>query len=326
MGAPPLRGSEGGRTVFLVAVGADSVQTRMSVKDIGVMIALGAIWGASFMLIKISVVEIPPVILVATRLALASAVLLAILYTRGLRLPGALRSWFDFLVVGTLGLALPFLLISWGQRLIPSGLTAILNAAVPLFSALLAYFWQREERLGAMRTIGLVVGFAGVMMAVGFDSLSAQGETLQGGLAVIAATLCFAIAGHYGRRAFQGMSPLVPATGQLLVGAAVMAPLALLSGAAPAQMPSLGAIAALVTLAVVCTALAYVLVYWLLAQLGATRSSMVTYLIAPFGVVYGALLLGEQIHGAALAGLALVLGGIVIANRPARAAAAAGSP
>jgi drug/metabolite transporter (DMT)-like permease len=292
----------------------------MSIKDIGALIALGAIWGASFMLIKISVAEIPPVVLVAVRLALASAVLVGILYARGLRMPWGGRIWVDFFAVGTLGLALPFLLISWGQQLIPSSLTAILNAAVPLFSAVLAYFWQREERLSGMRILGLMIGFAGVMTAVGFDTLSTGSGTLIGGLAVIAATFCFALAGLYSRRAFRGMSPLVPATGQLLVGALVMAPLALLSGAGPMQMPSIRAIAALVALAVVCTALAYILLYWLLDQLGATRSSMVTYLIAPFGLVYGALLLGEEIHGAALAGLALVLAGIVIANRPARPA------
>jgi drug/metabolite transporter (DMT)-like permease len=289
-------------------------QFSMPIRYLAGLFALGAIWGAAFMLIKIAVAEISPAALVAVRLVIAVAILLGVLYARGLRLPRNGRVWRDFLVVGVIGVVLPFTLISWGQQYIPSSITAILNAAIPLLSVLLSYVWMREERLSGLKLAGLGVGFAGVALAVSGDGLSLASAGTQGQLAVLAAAACYAVSGMYGRRAFQGMAPLVPATGQLTAGALVMAPLVPLLGGLPQTLPSAGAMAALLALAVFPTAVAYILFYWIMDHIGATRTSTVTYLIAPFGLLFGALFLHEEVGPGAIGGLALVILGILVAN------------
>jgi drug/metabolite transporter (DMT)-like permease len=286
----------------------------MQPKYLGGLFVLGAIWGAAFMLIKISVGEIGPAALVAIRLVIAVLLLLAVLYLRGLRLPTSARAWGDFFVAGFIGVVLPFTLITWGQQFIPSSLTGILNGAVPLFSVLLGYFWAGEERFGGLKLLGLCLGFAGVIMAVGPEDLSLASSGTQGQLAVLGATLCYAVTGLYARRAFRGMPPLIPATGQLLTGALVMLVATPFLGGYPSTLPSAQAIGAVLTLAVLCTAVAYILLYWIMDNIGATRTSMVTYLIAPFGLLFGALFLNERVQPGALAGLALVITGILLTN------------
>jgi drug/metabolite transporter (DMT)-like permease len=286
----------------------------MQARYLGGLFVLGAIWGAAFMLIKIAVAEIPPAPLVAVRLVIAALILIAVLYARGMRLPTSGRVWRDFMVVGTLGVAVPFMLIGWGQQFIPSSLTAIINASVPLFSVLLSYIWTREERLAGIKLAGLGLGFVGVVLAVGWDSLSLESAATQGELAVLGASVCYAITGIYGRRAFQGMPAMVPATGQITAGALVMLLATPLLGGYPQALPSAGPAMALLALAVLPTAVAYILFYWVMDAIGATRTSMVTYLIAPFGLVFGALFLGEQIGPGAVGGLALVIVGILVAN------------
>src|SRR6476646_5880809 len=143
----------------------------MRMRYLGVLLLLGAVWGASFLFIKIGVQEMAPETLVMLRLVFASIVLLGVLYARGLRLPARWRTWADFLFLGVVGLIFPYLLITWSEQTIPSGMAAILNATTPLFSLLLAYVWTREERIGGLRLLGLVLGFAGVVVAVGIEDL-----------------------------------------------------------------------------------------------------------------------------------------------------------
>jgi drug/metabolite transporter (DMT)-like permease len=278
------------------------------------LFALGAIWGSSFMLIKIAVAEIPPVPLVAVRLVIAAVILVAVLYARGMRLPSSPAVWRDFAIMGFAGVVLPFTLISWGQQFIPSSLTAILNAAVPLLSVLLSYVWTAEERLSGLRLAGLGLGFVGVLVTVGVDGLSLQDSGTQGELAVLGAALCYAASGIYARRAFQGMPPLVPAAGQIAAAALTMLLITPLLGGYPSQLPSAGPAAALLALALLPTVVAYILFYWIMEQIGATRTSMVTYLIAPFGLLFGALFLAEPITPSIVGGLALVIVGILVAN------------
>jgi drug/metabolite transporter (DMT)-like permease len=285
----------------------------MQTRYLGALLLLGAVWGASFLFIKVGVAEMPPDTLVAIRLIVAALLLIGTLYVRGLRLPTRPRVWGDFLFTGGIGLVLPFLLITWGQQHIASGMAAILNATTPLFSALLAYFWTHEERLNGLKLLGLAVGFAGVVVAVGGETLSLTDADAQSYLAALLAALCYALTGLYGRRAFRGMPPLVPAAGQMLAGALVITPIALVwDGIPPAPSPL--AIGAVLALAVFSTAIAYILLYWILERLGATRTSMVTYLLPPFALVYGALFLREPITPRALLGLGLVISGILLAN------------
>jgi drug/metabolite transporter (DMT)-like permease len=264
--------------------------------------------------IKIGVQELAPETLVALRLIIASLVLLGVLYARGLRLPGRWRTWVDFLFLGVVGLIFPYLLITWSEQSIPSGMAAILNATTPLFSVLVAYFWTREERLSGLKLLGVALGFAGVVVAVGVEELDLARADTQAQLAVLAAAACYGIAGIYGRRAFRGIPALVPATGQMLMGALLITPYALLVRGVPSPLPSATALSAVLALAVLGTAMAYILLYWLMERIGATRTSMVTYLLPPFALVYGALFLHEQIALNAVLGLGLVIVGILLAN------------
>jgi drug/metabolite transporter (DMT)-like permease len=285
----------------------------MQTRYLGALILLGAVWGASFLLIEIGVREMPPTILVALRLIVASLILAGVLFARGLRLPTRLRAWGDFLFTGAMGLVLPYLLITWGEQHIASSMTAILNATTPLFSMLLAYFWTHDERLDSMKLLGVALGFVGVLVAVGVADLSLTSASTQGQLAVLGAALCYAITGIYGRQAFRGLPPLIPATGQMLAGAIVITPIALVAHDIPA-MPSALALGAVLALAIFGTALAYIVLYWLLDRLGATRTSMVTYLLPPFALAYGALFLREAITAGGLLGLGLVIAGILLSN------------
>jgi drug/metabolite transporter (DMT)-like permease len=278
------------------------------------LVLLGAIWGASFLFIKIGVQAMAPEILVALRLSIASIVLVGVLYARGLRLPSSLRVWGNFLFLGRVGLIFPYLLITWSEQSIPSGMAAILNATTPLFSVLLAYALTREEQLSGLRLLGLAIGFVGVVVAVGVANLDLSRADTRAQLAVLLAAACYGVAGIYGRRAFRDIPALVPATGQMLAGAIIIVPLALALHGIPSPMPPALALGAVAALAVFGTAFAYILLYWLMARMGATRTSMVTYLLPPFALVYGALFLHEAIELNALAGLGLVIVGILLAN------------
>ena len=286
----------------------------MRIRYLGALLLLGAVWGASFLFIKIGVQEMAPETLVMLRLVIAAIVLLGVLYARGLRLPMNWRTWVDFLFLGVVGLIFPYLLITWSEQTISSGMAAILNATTPLSSVLIAYFWTREERLTGLRLLGLALGFAGVIVAIGIADLDLARTDTRAQLAVLVAAACYALTGIYARRAFRGVPALIPATGQMLAGALLITPYALLVRGIPAQMPSATALGAVVVLAVFGTALAYILLYWLMERIGATRSSMITYLLPPFALAYGALFLGEPIAVNALLGLVLVVFGILLAN------------
>jgi drug/metabolite transporter (DMT)-like permease len=286
----------------------------MQLRNLSMLLLLGAIWGASFLFIKLGVQAMAPEVLVALRLIIASIVLIGVLYARGLRLPASLRVWGDFLFLGVVGLIFPYLLIAWSEQSIPSGMAAILNATTPLFSVLLTYIWTREEQLSGLRLLGVAIGFVGVVIAVGIADLDLSRADTRAQLAVLLAAACYGVAGIYGRRAFRDMPALVPATGQMLAGAIIIAPLALALHGIPSPMPSALALGAVVALAVFGTAFAYILLYWLMARMGATRTSMVTYLLPPFALVYGALFLQEAIELNALLGLGLVILGILLAN------------
>jgi drug/metabolite transporter (DMT)-like permease len=286
----------------------------MRFRYLAVLLVLAAVWGSSFLFIKIGVAEMHPVTLVATRLVVGATILLVVLYGRGLRLPTEARTWVDLLVVGVTGLIIPYVLITWGEQFIDSNLAAILNATVPLFSVLLTYIWTRDEQWNSLKLAGILVGFAGVMVAVGIGAINGDRASLEGDIAILVASFFYAIAGIYGRRAFRGMPALVPATGQLVSGAVLITPVALLGWGIPDPLPSSIAIGAVLALGVLGTSVAYILLYWLMERIGATRTSMVTYLLPPFAIVYGAVFLDEAISRNAILGLGLVIVGILLAN------------
>src|SRR3954447_20825851 len=167
----------------------------MRTRYLGALLLLGAVWGASFLFIKIGVQEMPPETLVMLRLVVASIVLLGVLYARRLRLHMRWRTWADFLFMGVVGLIFPYLLITWSEQSIPSGMAAILNATTPLFSVLLTYVWTREERLSGAKLFGVAVGFVGVVVAVGIEDLDLSRADTRAQLAVLVAAACYGVAG-----------------------------------------------------------------------------------------------------------------------------------
>jgi drug/metabolite transporter (DMT)-like permease len=296
---------------------------HMDALDWLLLVALSLLWGGSFFFAKVAVADIPPLTLVFARVAIAAAVLLAVLRLVGVAMPRSPRLWIAFATMGLLNNVLPFGLLFWGQTQIASGLAAILNAATPVFTALAAHWLTRDERLTPWRAIGVLLGFAGVVVTVGLDALNGLGVGVLAQLACLVAAFSYALAGLYGRR-FRTLPAPAVAAGQLAASAALALPIALLVEQ-PWRLPLPGgtALAALVGLALLSTALGYVIYFRILARAGATNLLVVTFLIPVTALLLGNVLLGEplaphQAGGFLLIALALVAidGRLVRAMRP----------
>jgi drug/metabolite transporter (DMT)-like permease len=272
---------------------------------------LGLLWGSSFLLIKLAVATIPPLSVAAGRLACGAALLWASAGVRGIALPRDLSAWGRVAGFAVAGLVLPFALISWGETRIDSGLTAILMAVVPLGTVLLAHVLQPDEPLDAGRLVGVGLGLGGILLLVGPAALAGLGSDVAGQLAVLGATLCYAVAGNLGRR----LRPLgTERTGAmaLICGAVLLVPAALLierPWTAPASTASL---LALLGLGVLGTAGGYLVFFRLLARCGAGFPSFVNFLVPPVGVAWGVLLLGEAPSHSALVALGIILAGVAM--------------
>ncbi len=270
-------------------------------------VLLAAIWGASFLLMKLGASEFGPFATAFLRVVLASVFLLPLLVWRGH--VGALRDkWGRILVVGALNSGIPFALFGFAVLHINTGLTSIMNATTPLWGAVVAWVWLRDKPSG-IRIVGLVIGFAGVA-ALAWDKTTFKAGAASPGLAVqacLAATLCYGIAASYTKKYMQGVPPLASATGSQ-IGASIV----LLVPAAthlPAHMPSANTWWAIAALALFCTAFAYILYFRIIAHAGPARAVAVTFLIPVFGVLYGAVFLNELITSTMLVcGAVIVLG------------------
>lgn len=299
------------------------VRAAMGRREWGMLILLSVVWGGSFFFVGVAVRDLPPLTIAALRVGLAALALHGALRLLGLRLPRDAAVWRAFLGMGILNNAIPFGLMVWGQGHIASGLASILNAATPLFTVLVAHALTKDERLTALRLAGVAVGLAGVAVMIGTDALGQIGVHVAAQLAVIAGTVSYAFAGVYGRRfKAMGVAPLATATGQVTASTAILLPLALLferpwTGAAPGA----ATVAAVLGLALVSTAFAYILYFRILATAGATNVILVTFLIPVTSILLGALVLGERLEPKHFAGMALIGGGLaLIDGRPARAA------
>ncbi|MCM2396902.1 DMT family transporter [Rhizobium sp. S95] len=274
--------------------------------------ALSLLWGGSFLFNGILVKAWPPVTIVTARVGLAAIALWIIVRLAGLAIPRSREAWLAFLGMGILNNVIPFTLIVWGQTHIASGLAAILNATTPLFGVLVAHALTPDEKLTANKVAGLLIGIGGVAVMMGPSVLGHVGNDVWGELAVLGAALSYAFAGVFGRRFKRmGMPPLLPAAGQVTMSAFLLLPVALIVDR-PFSLPAPGAeaIAALLGLALLSTAFAYVLFFRILATAGVTNLMLVTILIPPSAVVLSALVLGEQLelrHGLGMVLIALGL-------------------
>ncbi|HEV3408300.1 MAG TPA: DMT family transporter [Gaiellaceae bacterium] len=278
------------------------------------ILVLAALWGASFMFIKVAVDEIEPTAMMAARLLLAGAILLAILIARtGLRVAAAevRAAGYGAFVLGAINGAVPFTLIAWGEKHVDSGIAGIANASVPIFVALLALRFRASERVTGLRLAGIVVGILGVAVLAGLDP-EGTWWTVAGTLAVVVASLSYASALLYTQHRYPEAAPLVLATASTLAGAVVLWPLAAFQ--LPREVPSWEALGSVAALAVLATVIGILIYFRMLAAYGASRTSLVTYLLPPFAVFYGVVLLGEPLTLNAVLGLALILVGVALGS------------
>lgn len=278
----------------------------MTRRDAIDLLFLGAIWGAAFLFTRIAVPEFGPLALVEVRVGVAAAMLLVLVAVQ--RKLGEFKTrWRALAVIGTLNTAVPFVLFAFATRTLPAGFAAVLNSTVPLSGAVLGMLFF-GDRVKLTRATGLVIGFAGVALLMSQD-LRVDG----GGLAIAAAllaSLLYALSAHLTRRLLPGVPSLLVAAGSLVVSVALLAIPAALTW--PSAMPSGAAWAATIALAVVGTALGYIVYFRLLERAGPTAAMAVTYLIPLFGMVWGALFLRESITAAMVMGCACILGGVAV--------------
>lgn len=278
------------------------------------LLTLAAVWGASYLFIKVAVEEIPPAPMMAVRTLLAAAVLLGYLVWRvgWMRALRELRAaWRHCLVLGVFNAALPFWLIAWGEQHIDSGLAAVVQASVPIFNALVALKFLPHERLTPARVAGLAIGIVGVAFVTGINP-DGGGLAIAGALAVVLSSLAYAGSGIYGQLAVTDTPGPVLAAGSMLLAGVILTPIAVFQ--VPDDVPSLEAIGSVLALSLAGTAVAQLILFRVLALHGSTRLSLVTYLMPGFALVYGALILDERITAATIGGLMLILGGVALAS------------
>jgi drug/metabolite transporter (DMT)-like permease len=282
----------------------------MSPRQIGLLATLAAVWGGSYLLIKYALEDFEPAVIVWIRCVLAAVVLYAVMR---LRRPGRA------LLLGALAIALPFNLITFGELEVPSGMTAVLIAPASLFVAAFAPFLDVTEKVRSSALGGMFMGLAGVALLVGVESVSSLGEFL-GSLAMIGAAACYALSSFVVKR-YKGLTSVTTSWISITVASVLTLPAAIAT--APSEMPGARALLAIGALGVIGTALAFVIFYKLIAEVGAGRASLVSYLAPGIALFYGALLLDEPITAASVGGLALILGGVALASRKPKAARAA---
>jgi drug/metabolite transporter (DMT)-like permease len=277
--------------------------------------ALAGIWGASYLLIKYALEGFTPAEIVFLRTALATLVLVAVIRWQGGASWSALRGTPQrpvlALLLGVTAVAAPFLLITYGEKAVPSGLTAVLIAPASLFVALLAPFLDRSEAIHRSQAGGLIAGLVGVALLVGVETVSSPEEFL-GALAILGAAALYALSSFVVKGPFRGTPPIVASAVSCGVAALLTLPVAAFSLHDGGPGPR--AILAVVGLAVVGTALAFVIFYRLISEIGAGRASLVSYLAPGVALFYGAVFLDEKIGWAAVVGLLLILGGVFAAG------------
>lgn len=281
---------------------------------------LSLAWGASFLFIKLALVELSPLMIGFMRLVIASATMWIIAAATGRRPRFGRKTWLTLAAMGLFNNSLAFVLIPWGEQYIPSSLAAILNSTVPLFTIVLAHFFVADERLTNRRVGGLVIGFSGVVVLMAPQSAGSGSDlgnldSLLGSLAIVVASVCYAIATVIGRRNLRGEQPVLTSATQVSFGALWLLPLVLLSGG----LPTLASVspfiwASMLWLGAVGSGLAYLLYFMLLREVGATQVVVVTYVLPFIGVALGVILLNEPLTWSMIAGLGLILAGLIAIN------------
>jgi len=276
---------------------------------------LAAVWGASYLFIRVGIRDFAPTVLMELRMLVAFVPLFAFLAHQSGGVRAAVRDVRscarDGLVLGVINNAFPFTLIAWGEKHVDSGVAAIANSTVPIFVALLALRFKPSERATGLRLLGIGVGLVGVGVLAGVHPKGGW-WAVAGTLAVVVASLSYAAGGLYGQSSAGRASAPVLATASTFYGALVLLPFALAQ--LPDRAPGWKSTLSVLGLSVLGTALAQLVLFRLLREHGASRTTLVTYLLPPVALFYGALILNEEITGPAVAGMALILAGVALGS------------
>lgn len=285
---------------------------RMTTQSWVLIIILATIWGSSFLFARIAVLEIPPLTLVFLRVALAALALNLYLLWQSNGFTHTRAVWRDFAIMGVINNIIPFGLIFYGQLEIGAGLAAIINAMTPIWTVIIANFGTSDEKFSSHKIIGVILGFIGVAVLIGASMAEGFQASTIGQIAVLGATISYGFAGVFGRR-FAQVPPMQTARGQLSMSSLLILPLVLLFDQ-PWQLdwPSSAALWSVITLAILCTAIAYLMFFKILATAGAVNVSLVTFLVPPSAIVLGILVLGETLELNHIIGMGIIMAGLIV--------------
>ena len=276
------------------------------------LFALGLLWGGSFFFARIAVHEVPPFTLVFLRLGIAAIALHIYLHGRFDTYSILKTHWRSFLILGFVNNALPHTLIFFGQTQIGAGLASILNATTPIWTVIIANQWTSDEKLTGAKLAGCVAGLVGTCILIGPSTITDSAAPLWALVLPVLAAISYGVAGTYGKR-FRGLPAPVTATGQLTASALIMLPVSLIADQPwSLPVPSTETMAAIAALALLSTALGYLLYFKILSLSGATNTSLVTLLVPPSAILLGAVFLGERLGWTDMAGMAVIGLGLIL--------------
>jgi drug/metabolite transporter (DMT)-like permease len=279
-----------------------------------VFILLGLIWSSSFLWIKIGVQEIGPMALVSFRMLFGALTAIAIAFYQGIPFTRNWKDWAIFAIFGPASLAIPIFLISWGEQTIDSAVASILNATVPLFTLIIAHFWLQDDKITFQKTLGLLVGFAGVMTLLSKDLLASEHGSVIGQAAVILASLFYAASAVGIRKYSQHINNVMRGVGFLVTSAIFMWAIGPIVER-PFEIPTLPITwVAVLWLGILGSGLAMIMLYYLIHEIGPTRATLVTYLFPIGGVILGVLFLNEHLSWQLVAGAVFIILSLIVVN------------
>lgn len=278
------------------------------------LLALATVWGGSFFFAEIALREVPPLTIALHRVFWAVPALFLVVLWQGIEIPRSIQAWMCYLVMGALNNAIPFSLIFWGQTSIGSGLASILNGTTAVFGAVVAGLLLVDEPLTPRKIIGALFGVFGVAVIMGLDALTNFSVQNLGQLAIMGAALSYAFAGVWGKRFLSSYPPVMNAFGMLVGSTIIMIPVAIISEGTPKMSLSIGVWASLLAIAILSTAVAYLLYFKILVRAGSANLMLVTLLIPPIAVTLSVIFLGEKLGLGALVGFGIIALGLAITD------------
>lgn len=280
----------------------------MKFKDVAILLALAALWGGSFLFIRIGAPVLGPLVLIELRVLLAAITLFIFAMVTGHKIR-ILRKWWQYLILGATNAAIPFTLISYAELRLDAGLAAILNATTPTFTAIVAWLWTKDT-FTLKKFSGVIMGIIGVGILVGWNSGARDSQLWISALFSLLAAVFYGIAGVFSSRHFKGEKPMDMAIGQQLAASLLLIPFSLV--ALPHSMPTEVVIFSVLGLAILCTAVAYLFYFALIHSVGPVKTLTVTFLIPVFGVIWGGLFLGETVTIRLIIGLVIILASVAL--------------